>query len=218
MTPRTLEALFTNVSRRGLSASLNFRARTDVNTSMYTRLHQHVSTALGKRPCFTNIVRSLLLAPTSSNLEATLAKLRTMESAPGYLILCSPTEAAIVEKDYETAHIRTSTSFLPCANHDAALDEWTPEKFADWANATADPLLVCSRDRKECVIDAARHVKTVEDIKKLTQTWPALNTLTTFGVIMSPERGVIDWGAWYKERPVPPSGMEEWGGAFTPIP
>jgi hypothetical protein len=140
-----------------------------------------------------------------------------MESAPCYLILCSPTEVAVVEKDYESAHIHKSSSFLPCANHDADFDEWTPQEFADWANAKSDPLLVSSRDRKECVIDAGRHVKTVEDIKQLTQTWPTLNTLTKFGVIMSPERGVIEWGAWYKERPVPPAGMEDWGGAFTPI-
>jgi hypothetical protein len=70
--------------------------------------------------------------------------------------------------------------------------------------------------KKPQLIYISHHVKTFEDIKNMTQTWPVLNTLTTFGVIMSPERGTIDWGAWYKERPIPPRGMKQWGGEFTP--
>jgi hypothetical protein len=35
-------------------------------------------------------------------------------------------------------------------------------------------------------------------------------------VIMSPDRGTIDWGAWYKHRPIPPAGMEKWGGEYSP--
>ena len=198
-----------------MSASLNFRARTNESTSTYTRLQQAFGTAFGKRPDATSILRDILTSEYH-NLDSTIAKLQHTESAPAYFILCSPSKVAIIEKDYTSAKVTTSDKFLDCANHDNDMDEWTEQEFEEWSEPTKDPLLISSRARKLVAYDASHHIKSVEDVKTMTQTWPVLNSLTTFGVIMSPERGTIDWGAWYKHRPIPPAGMEKWGGEYSP--
>jgi beta subunit of N-acylethanolamine-hydrolyzing acid amidase len=201
--------------RQGLSCSINFRARTNESTSTMTRIHQTFGTAFGHRSDITCIVREMLTSG-STNIDSIIAKLRVTESAPAYLILCSPEKVAILEKDYESARVATSNRFLACANHDNELEEWTEQEFEEWAEEFKDPLISSSRERRQCAIDGSHHVKNVQDLKNLLQTWPIVNTLTTFGVIMSPDRGTIDWGAWYKERPMPARGMEKWGGEFTP--
>lgn len=202
-------------SRRGLSCSLNFRARTNATTSTVTTIQQALSTALGYRPDAMAMIRELLTG-TFQGFDATIEKARSMNAAPAYLILCSPDKTAILEKDFSSATVTTSDTFLACANHDRELEDWTEQEYTEWAKPFHDPLLSSSIDRKQCAIDSSHHVKNVQELKTLLQTWPVLNSLTTFGVIMSPERGTIDWEAWYKERPEPPSGMEQWGGEFTP--
>jgi len=184
---------------------------------MSTILHQVLGMTFGYRPDTTCLLRDIMSAPSQS-FDSALSILRQAQSGPSYLVICSPDKVALVERDYASAKITTSDRFLPCANHDDEIDEWTEQEFQDWASPLRDPLITSSRDRKQCAVDGAHHVKTIQDIIRLTQTWPVLNTLTTFGVIMSPERGTIDWGAWYKERPVPPQGEESWGGEFTPQP
>jgi len=202
--------------RRGLSCSLNFRSRTNESTSTYTRISQALGTAFGSRFDASSMLRQIMMSSDLPTLEATISKVKTLPSAPAFFVFCSPTKVAYVEKDYESAKVTESTTFLPCANHDDDQDEWTEQEFEQWAKPIHDPLTSSSRARKQCAIDMSHHVKSWEDIKTLTQTWPVLNTLTTFGVIMSPERGTIDWGAWYKEHPIPPAGMENWGGEFAP--
>ena len=157
-----------------------------------------------------------ILTSDICDLDATIEKIRHAEAAPSYLVLCSPDKVALLEKDYLSAKVKVDDHFIPCTNHDDDLDDWTEQEYEEWGKSTHDVLLLSSRIRKETALDLSHHVKTFEDIKSMTQTWPVLNTLTTFGVIMSPERGTIDWGAWYKERPIPPRGMEQWGGEFTP--
>jgi hypothetical protein len=134
---------------------------------------------------------------------------------PAYFILCSPSKVAIVRKDYTSAKVTTSDKFLDSANHYNDIDEWTEQEFEEWSEPTKDPLVISSRARKLAVYDASYHIKSVEDVKTMTQTWPVLNSLTTFGVIMSHERGTIDWGAWYQHRPIP---SLEWRNGAVNIP
>jgi hypothetical protein len=178
-------------------------------------LQQAFGTAFGTRPDACAIIRDILLQP-SLDFNTVVEKLETMNTAPAYCILCSPDKTAILEKDYTSAKVLMDDNFLACANHDKRVEDWTQEEFHEWAAAAKDPLLMSTLDRKQCAIESSHHVTNVRDLKTLTQTWPVLNSLTTFGVIMSPERGTIDWGAWYKEAPIPPPGMEYWGGEFTP--
>jgi hypothetical protein len=180
-----------------------------------TTIQQAFSTALGYRADATAMIREILTGEFQ-NFDSTIEKIRSMNAAPAYLILCSPDKTAILEKDLTSAKVTTNDRFLACANHDNDLESWTEQEYAEWAETFHDPLLTSSLQRKQCAIDSSHHVKNVQDLKTLIQTWPVLNTLTTFGVIMSPERGTIDWDAWYKERPEPPRGMENWGGKFTP--
>jgi hypothetical protein len=171
--------------------------------------------AFGHRLDTTCLLREVMSAP-SQTFDSALSILQHAQTGPGYIVLCSPDKVALVQRDYTSAQVTTSDKFIPIANHDNDMDDWTEQEYSDWAYATRDPLLVSSRDRKQCAIDGSHHVKTIQDIAQMTQTWPVLNTLTTIGVIMSPERGTIDWEAWYKDRPVPPCGEESWAGEFTP--
>jgi len=196
--------------------SLNFRAHTNQSTSFLTTLQQALGTALGHRPDASAILRETLESDSTQSFEALLENLGKRNCAPAFFVLCSPEKAVLMEKDYTSAKLTSNDKFLPCANHDARVEDWTQEEFNTWATALKDPLLTSTIARKQCAIDSAHHVKNVQDLKRLTQTWPVLNSLTTFGVIMSPERGTIDWGAWYKEPPTTPAGMENWGGDFTP--
>jgi hypothetical protein len=159
----------------------------------------------------------MLLQPTL-DFQTVAEKPQTMNTAPAFFILCSPDKTAILEKDYTSANVLMDDKFLACANHDKRVEDWTQEEFHEWAVSTKDPLLMSTLDRKQCAVESSHLVKSIGDLKIWTQTWPVLNTLTTFGVIMSPERGTIDWEAWYKEAPIPPPGMENWGGDFTPTP
>jgi hypothetical protein len=199
-----------------LSVSLNFRAHTNQTTSLYTTLQQALGTALGHRPDACAVLRETLESSPTQDFHSLVEQLGNSKSAPAFFILCSPEKVAILQKDYTSAKITTNDRFLACANHDERVEGRTQEEFHSWAAAAKDPLLMSTLALKQCEIDSAHHVKNVQDLKALMQTWPVLNSLTTFGVIMSPERGTIDWGAWYKETPTPPAGMENWGGEFTP--
>jgi hypothetical protein len=76
-------------SRPGLSASINFRARTNESTSIYTRVQQAWEAALGHRLDATCTVREILTSDFY-NLDATIEKIGHTEAAPSYLLLCSP--------------------------------------------------------------------------------------------------------------------------------
>jgi hypothetical protein len=161
------------------------------------------------------MLREILTSPIPKTLDSTIEQLEHHDAAPAYLILCSPDTTAILEKDYTSAKVATSTEFLACTNHDNELEDWADREFEKWAELTKDTLLSSTIERKHTAEDASQHVNNIEDLKKLTQTWPVLNSLTTFGVIMSPARGTIDWTAWYKEPPIPPKRMENWREQFT---
>ena len=169
----------------------------------------------GHRPDTTCLLREIMCTP-SQTFDSAISILRNAQTGPSYITICSADRVAIVQRDYASAKVTVNDQSLSVANHDDECEDWTEQEYMDWVVPQRDPLLMSSKDRKRCAIDQAHHVKTIQDIVQLTQTWPVINDLTTFGVIMSPERGTIDWEAWYKERPVPPKGEEAWGGEFTP--
>ncbi|KAI1338710.1 beta subunit of N-acylethanolamine-hydrolyzing acid amidase-domain-containing protein [Xylariaceae sp. FL0016] len=134
--------------RKKMSISLNFRPNHDY-PSKKLRLHQ-LLVLLGQRRSVGSIMRAFLFKdrkawhsgnPTSkysdsdrmdkkfdSDLEKEALILAFKPSAPCYLILCTGQEAAVVEKDYITARVRTSTSFIAQTNHDIReTDDTTPE-------------------------------------------------------------------------------------------
>ncbi|KAI1491333.1 beta subunit of N-acylethanolamine-hydrolyzing acid amidase-domain-containing protein [Biscogniauxia mediterranea] len=153
--------------RKDLSLSLNFRPNHD-HSSRRLRWHQ-LLVLLGKRRSIGSIIRSIILRhdepgwglgdspgakdgvelkeKVNSHIERQARKMASIRSAPCYLVLCSGHEAAVVEKDFETGKIRTSTSFIAQTNHD---QEDEPDRVSP---ATADAVSAHRRDIISCSFD-----------------------------------------------------------------
>ena len=130
--------------------SLNFRAHTNQSTSFLTTLQQALGTALGHRPDASAILRETLESDSTQSFEALLENLGKRNCAPAFFVLCSPEKAVLMEKDYTSTKLTSNDKFLPCANHDARVEDWTQEEFNTWATALKDPLLTSTIARKQC--------------------------------------------------------------------
>ncbi|KAI1496865.1 beta subunit of N-acylethanolamine-hydrolyzing acid amidase-domain-containing protein [Biscogniauxia marginata] len=124
--------------RKNLSLSLNFRPNHE-HSNRSLRWHQ-LLVLLGKRRSISSMIRSIVLRPAefhfgledsspvgsrvqykegpASQIERQARSIASMRSAPCYLVLCSGREAAVIEKDFNTGKVRTSTSFIAQTNHD----------------------------------------------------------------------------------------------------
>ncbi|KAI0599005.1 beta subunit of N-acylethanolamine-hydrolyzing acid amidase-domain-containing protein [Biscogniauxia sp. FL1348] len=153
--------------RKDLSLSLNFRPNHD-HSSRRLRWHQ-LLVLLGKRRSIGSIMRSIILRhdepswglevspgakagvelreKVDSHIERQARKMASIRSAPCYLVLCSGHEAAVVEKDFETGKIRTSTSFIAQTNHD---QEDEPDRVSP---ETVDAVSAHRRDIISCSFD-----------------------------------------------------------------
>ncbi|CAI7666558.1 unnamed protein product [Penicillium palitans] len=108
--------------RKDLSVSLNFRAVHDSrrNVGFY---FNYLLVLLGLRQSITSLLRhvegegSTRLSNTST-LEEILEGVPCLRTTAAYLIFCDGSSIVAMEKDYETAFWRRSSSFLIKTNHD----------------------------------------------------------------------------------------------------
>ncbi|CAI7595173.1 unnamed protein product [Penicillium discolor] len=108
--------------RKDLSVSLNFRAVHDSrrNVGFY---FNYLLVLLGLRQSITSLLRhmegegSTRLSNTST-LEEILEEVPCLRTTAAYLIFCDGSSIVAMEKDYETAFWRRSSSFLIKTNHD----------------------------------------------------------------------------------------------------
>ncbi|KAJ5573742.1 beta subunit of N-acylethanolamine-hydrolyzing acid amidase-domain-containing protein [Penicillium hispanicum] len=118
--------------REDLSASLNFRPVHDEsrNCAFYSN---HALVLLGLRQSVSSLLRQCIVPPVEAGL-ASLASI--VERVPGmpttaaYLIFCDGKTAVTMEKDYRSAVVRSSESFIIATNHDQEPGSAAPETVA----------------------------------------------------------------------------------------
>lgn len=113
--------------RKDLSVSLNFRAVHDTrrNWGFY---FNYLLVLLGLRQSITSLLRQCVLPSVEGSTSTRLSNTSTIEeildevpclrTTAAYLIFCDGSSIVAMEKDYETACWRRSSSFLIKTNHD----------------------------------------------------------------------------------------------------
>src|SRR5271168_4121857 len=121
-----------DVSREGLSISLNYRARINSKSSTFQNRVHMLLILLGLRPSITSQLRHILFSPDPvPTLQELASKFKKMTTSSCYLTFCTPSEVLIVEKDLKSAVIHTSDQFLAVTNHDAYMEKWSPEYWRE---------------------------------------------------------------------------------------
>lgn len=152
--------------RPGLSLSLNFRA---VHNAITRRDHlrfylHHLMVLLGRRPSIASILRQHLLADHRnlqlgrSALELVIDDMAKRHTTAAYLIFSDGYSTIVMEKDYSTALIDRSDTFIARTNHDLNDHgmELKPAITQDEDNVrravhTLEEILEESRERLDCI-------------------------------------------------------------------
>ncbi|KAJ5672811.1 beta subunit of N-acylethanolamine-hydrolyzing acid amidase-domain-containing protein [Penicillium longicatenatum] len=125
--------------RQDLSVSLNFRPVHDT-TRNFAFYANHLFVLLGLRQSISSLLRQCILPPTSENhgkksLFSTLADI--VANVPGipttaaYLVFSDGSSTVTMEKDHQTAVVRSSSSFTVTTNHDQEDGSAPPESVAE---------------------------------------------------------------------------------------
>jgi hypothetical protein len=161
---------------------------------------------------------------TSTDITRILPSLRTTVA---YLIFCTGSETLILEKDFLTANIFRSSSFINTTNHDIAFETAQEPQAAQsdaahtqaranngLLNAGMQEIVDDSIDRKTCLREtwlewkqergeraAERGVK-LSELKEWVQKFPVCNESTHFVCIMDARAGVFRWVRKFEEDEV----------------
>jgi hypothetical protein len=160
---------------------------------------------------------------TPTDITRILPSLRTTVA---YLIFCTGTETLILEKDFLTANILRSSSFINTTNHDIAFETaqdpqaaqseaaHTQSRSTGLLNASMQEIVDDSIDRKTCLREtwlewkeergeqqAAEGVE-LSELKEWVQEYPVCNESTHFVCIMDPRAGVFRWVRKFEEDEV----------------
>ena len=196
-----------NLSREGLSISLNYRARINSESSTFQNRIHHIRLLLGLEPSIASQLRQILLSPEPvPTLQELASTFNRMKASSCYLTFCTPAEVLIVEKDLKSAVIKTSDQFLAVTNHDANMEEWTPEYWREMlakeralVSSGARGIVEESMERKECFCQMWRmkgiEPVSVDDLKLWLRKHPIRNEFTHFSCVMDPsvEGGGLVW-------------------------
>ncbi|KAF1829239.1 hypothetical protein BDW02DRAFT_574177 [Decorospora gaudefroyi] len=237
--------------RKGMSASLNFRPYHNAHGLSWTNIRYYWNTLMvlmGKRPSISTILRDCLLPrPSEHRLRRRLRKHRdeegdsltaaalapytpafvdkvlpTMTTSVAYLIFCTGDETLILEKDFRSAKVLRSSSFINTTNHDvsfeATSDPQAAQSQAGHTQARAHGFLQASMQevvdesimRKICLrnkwlewsedqtrkmalgLHTAAGVR-LEQLKEWLQAYPVCNEVTHFVCVMNPREGAFRW-------------------------
>ncbi|KAH9479829.1 N-acylethanolamine-hydrolyzing acid amidase [Psilocybe cubensis] len=201
--------------RKGLSMSLNYRDRTQSQSSTISnRIHQ-LFILLGKRPSISARLRQILLSPGPPPTLADLSyKFKHTTASPCYLTFCTPYSALVIEKDLNSALTHTSDTFLAVTNHDVAFESTNdqdaealkrPSRIVRGSSGSMsllnesierkDTMYSLWRDRKQPSRPTKVQRALVNDVKTWLRTYPIRNECTHFCCIMDPsaEGGGLVW-------------------------
>jgi beta subunit of N-acylethanolamine-hydrolyzing acid amidase len=149
--------------RKDLSMSLNFRGVHNARTRLghfHFCLH-HLLVLLGVRQSISSLLRSNLLGNlcgdgnvNSSTLTTVVSDIPSKRSTAAYLIFSDGKVTVTMEKDFRTAVLRHSRSFIVMTNHDLSLatdtgsDDSTRPELASLADVLSE-----STHRRKCIVD-----------------------------------------------------------------
>ena len=151
--------------RTNLSFSLNFRALHNAATrrAQFRFYMHHLLVLLGLRQSISSVLRSYLFTENADaaakDLEQISSELSSKNTTAAYLIFCNGQEAIIMEKDFDTAITRRSSSFIVATNHDVDGTISQPNATTPAAEhglnraklASLQELIDESKDRMDCI-------------------------------------------------------------------
>lgn len=213
--------------RERLSVSLNFRGlhnATSKRDQFKFYLH-HLLVLLGSQPSISSILRNYIV-PENANeplkqLGEVAGQFVARHSTAAYIVFCDGHSTLVVEKDYDSGTIRSSSNFIAITNHDEAAEKGAAKECIA-ANSSAvraglEDLMSESRDRLECIASkwrarvhkTARQKKresriskspaealatvTSDEVIEWLSAYPTTNEMTHFGVVMDPTTGQVVW-------------------------
>ncbi|KDR70986.1 hypothetical protein GALMADRAFT_254613 [Galerina marginata CBS 339.88] len=184
--------------RKGLSMSMNYRARIQSTSSTLKNRIHHLLLLLGHRQSIASELRQILLSPGGvPTLDELANRFSQSRVSSCYLTFCTPSSVLVVEKDLTSAITQTSNDFLAVTNHDLAMEAWTPEQWRHLLESGLVPDLGGAREiveesveRKECLCNLWRdkgvEKTSVSDVKDWLRRYPIRNECTHFSCIMDP--------------------------------
>ena len=206
---------------KGLSVSLNFRPVHNAE-SWWQQLRfygHHALVLFGFRPSISSVLRDVLM-PKSARLP-TLGVLKRdlpgKSSTAAYFIFCDGKRMLTLEKDYNSAIVKSSSDFIVVTNHDRAQESAPPA--STFENETHDQnqqaiidkisinaIVAESTARKRCMTqlweqDASKSTRTVKlkHLIKWMDTYPITDAMTHFAVIMDPSTGSFAWERYHPD-------------------
>ena len=147
--------------REKLSLSLNFRAVHNASTKgqQFQFYFHHLLVLLGFRQSISSMLRSCLFGNESDwaerprKLQEITNMVPSKHTTAAYLIFCDGKRGVTMEKDFATAVIRESESFLVTTNHDLEQDTGQREGSSPAALGGAlQELIEESENRRDCVV------------------------------------------------------------------
>ena len=250
--------------RKGLSVSLNFRPYHNARGISGPNIRYYWNTLmvlLGKRPSISTLIRDCLLPRSSAprrrhrlskkslqerrdpssalippyNASDAPNIIATMQTSVAYLIFCTSAETIILEKDFHSARILRSSTFISTTNHDVSLESTvnphahqnqavhTQGRNHSFLNAGMQEVLEESIMRKQCLErkwrewtqEQGRKAKrgqnaavgmSPEKLIKWLKQYPVCNEVTHFVCVMDPAEGMFRWVRAFEEGEIPFQG------------
>ncbi|EHY55195.1 hypothetical protein HRR83_005550 [Exophiala dermatitidis] len=154
--------------RQGLSLSLNFRAVHNASTKRghFEFYFHHLLVLLGYRQSISSLLRSYMISESEGRDQPrTLAEISedvdSRRTTAAYLTFSDGVSTIVIEKDYKTAKVRRSDTFIAITNHDVenhngGSTSITPaaDEMVDHSKGVAaglHELIDESRDRLACI-------------------------------------------------------------------
>lgn len=202
--------------RENLSISLNFRPNHNCST-FSLRIHQ-ILVLFGFRPSIVSVLRNNFFIQEGRRRLAVEDIARTIVKtygSPCYVILSSPSETMVVEKDLLDGKIRSARNFIVHTNHDIRPIDPLDNTYSRKEKNTIlgmEATLEESEERRDCIQKkwnslAMRQERKMKEEgeeggviavrEKTLQGWvkayPIMNECTHFGCILDPKMGTIRW-------------------------
>ncbi|BCS21223.1 uncharacterized protein APUU_21655A [Aspergillus puulaauensis] len=166
--------------RQGLSVSLNFRPNHDASSWVKQAKFygSHLLVLLGFKRSIASVLRHVIIPSTTKkqawlhpqgkqeaahqlSLSEAVSRIIRIPSTACYLILCDGREAYVLEKDYKTTTVESSSSFIVATNSDRgadpqALDPSTQQEHRGASLTTGEPIAMVdlindSIERRACM-------------------------------------------------------------------
>ncbi|KAG4416668.1 hypothetical protein IFR04_010186 [Cadophora malorum] len=189
--------------RRDLSVSLNFRP-THSCSNLALRKHQ-LFVLLGFRPSVCSFIRNVITPSDAEqqvnpvSLENQVANFQRLRCPPCYLILSDGGSTAVIERDLDTAEVRSDKEFIIITNNDTrSFDPDNPQQSRSKKEKSSlvldmDSWIEESEERRACVWRKWSSVKRRQEKKLLKKEGASQEDVASIGWASVRENTLKDW-------------------------